>query len=87
MGKSNMAKFGAFIRSHDAFGQSIGLNYRGESHYKTLGGGLLSLAFKLAMLSFLVAQSIMVFNFEDPKITSYEVYEQRGNMAALINVT
>ena len=87
MGKSNTAKFGAFIRSHDAFGQGIGLNYKGESHYKTLGGGLLSLAFKLAMLSFHMAQSIMVLNFEDPKITTYEVYEQRANMAAPINVT
>ena len=29
MTKSSIAKFGAFIRSSDSFGQAFGINYRG----------------------------------------------------------
>ena len=46
----------------------------------------MSLVFKLTMLSFLLHQSISVLNFDDPKITSYEISESRANMVP-VNVT
>jgi len=48
------SRLGDRISSCDSFGARIGINYRGMTTYKTLGGGLATLILKATMLGFLV---------------------------------
>lgn len=67
----------AFARSFDTFGNSIQINYQGNESFQTLGGGLFSLVLRLGMTAFLVAKVVEVYNYEEPQITSYTIYESR----------
>ena len=47
-----MRKFSSYLKSYDAFGEPIGLNYDGEATYKTVIGALVTIAIKGFLLMF-----------------------------------
>ena len=64
-----MSKFLNFLKSQDAFGEPVGLNYRGESTFKTWIGALGSMSIKIFIMIFAATQVIDLFNYQDPQIT------------------
>lgn len=77
MGKRS---FVGLVRSYDFFGTMVQINYKGDGSYRTIFGGLLSILFDLAIMTFLVAKTVDLYNFKDPQITSYEIFESRAEM-------
>ena len=65
------------MRARDIFGAPVGLKLAGESSYKTLGGGLVSVSLKVLIFAYFCKQMIAVFNYVDPLISSYSIYESR----------
>ena len=64
-----MRNFFSYLKSYDAFGEPIGLNYDGESTYKTLLGALVTIAIKAFLLIFATTQTIALFQYQDPTIS------------------
>ena len=68
------------VRGCDVNGARVSLNFKGETEHKTLCGGFASLLLKALILGFFCMQSIAVWHFNDPIISSYQVLEDRGLM-------
>ena len=69
-----------FVRGLDRFGSGVSFNIAGESHKKTLGGGLVSLFISVLVLWFFVKQLSEVVQTQDPQISSYMIAEDRLQM-------
>ena len=54
------------LRGCDMFGATIGLNVAGESTFKTLPGGVVSLILRILVLSYFCLQVIALISYEDP---------------------
>ena len=59
-------KFADKVRSFDSFGVPVGLRMAGKSSYMTTGGGLISFAFKVFILSYSTMQLVAVVGYSDP---------------------
>ena len=57
------------VKSVDAFGEPVTLNYAGESRFKTISGALLTIAIKCFMVVYGVTQCLIVYNYNDPIIS------------------
>ena len=68
------------LRGCDSFGAPISLNFNGESSFNTAGGGIASLCLKVLILTYLTMQTLKVYNFDDPQISSFQIVEDRTNM-------
>ena len=68
------------VRSCDQFGATVNLNFKGETEYKTMCGGCFSLALRMLILAFFCMQLAAVIQYDDPKILSYQVMEDRSQM-------
>ena len=72
-----MRSLKAFVTSLDAFGEPISINYKGDSTYKTCLGAIFTIGLKSFVLFYALAQLVALFQFKDPEITQYDVYEPR----------
>ena len=72
-----MTNFQAFIRRQDAYGHAVTVNYRGDSSYKTLWGGFLTIAQNSFILIVAIIGLVDLFEFNDPNVTQFTVYDQR----------
>ena len=59
------------VRSLDDFGASISLNFKGDPEIKTLCGGIVSLVLRILIIAFFCMQTLAVFEYSDPVISSY----------------
>ncbi len=67
----------SYIVSVDSFGEPISVNYKGDSSYKTLIGALATIVLKTFVLVYASIQLIGLFEYADPDITQYVIYEPR----------
>ena len=74
-----MTSVAEFLRKQDAFGYAVTLNYRGDDMYNTAWGGILTLAQKVFILVVAVMGVIDLFNYKDPNITQYKIYDKRND--------
>ena len=58
-----MASIAHKFISQDAFGESAGVNYKGESNYKTALGAFCTIALRAFMLSYMMIGLIDLFNY------------------------
>ena len=63
--------------SQDAYGESVGLNYKGESNYKTGLGALCSILLRTFMLTYLILGLIDLFNYQDPQIIQVSFFQNK----------
>ena len=56
------------IKSLDHFGEPIGVNYKGESSFKTIPGAILSVALLTLLLIFAGQSFLGLINFENPQV-------------------
>ena len=78
---NNKKKMLNFLRSFDASGARLGLNFKGESDFKTTCGGFLTLCLQILSLAYFAMRLIVVIEYDDANIGSYEVFEDRGKMS------
>ena len=64
-----MASFIKLVKSVDVFGESVSLNYKGDSEYKTMAGAIITIIIKSFMVVYGVTHFRIVYNYEDPKIS------------------
>ena len=71
-----MKKIGKLVADRDFFGQTLALNFRGESQLKTVRGGLVSIF--VAVLTFWQSLALLqqIYQQTDPVISTYEVHER-----------
>ena len=74
------------VRDCDVNGATVNLNFKGDTEHKTFCGGLASLLLKSLILGFFCIQSIAVWHYNDPTISSYQVFEDRSLMEEAINL-
>ena len=74
------------LRGCDVNGATVDLNFKGDTEHKTLCGGIASIILKALILGFFCMQSIAVWNYNDPIISSYQVLEDRTLMEEPINL-
>ena len=67
------------LKRCDKFGARLQLQAGGEAQYTTTGGTLISIVFRVIMLSFLIIQFQQVIEFEDPHIVNYDMYTDRSS--------
>ena len=48
-----------------------------------MGGGVVSLSFKVMILVFLCVKILAVVSYKDPQISGYAIFEQRAHMQEL----
>ena len=68
------------LRGRDAYGHPIGVNFKGDDHYQTLLGGVLTFVAQALTLVLCVRAVIEIFEMEDPSVTVFErlmQYEER----------
>ena len=65
-------KFFRFFRSLDKYGHPIALTYKGDASYKTLIGGLLTIATRIGVIAFLMIEIMSVIS-KTSTITNSEV--------------
>ena len=58
--------FKNFVKSFDAFGEPVTLNYNGDSVYRTMIGALFSILIKSFLLIYSVQQLIQLINYDEP---------------------
>ena len=68
------------LRSCDNFGAPFSLMHEGQTSYKTLAGGCMSIQLRALVLTFFCMQLFAVFNRSDPIVSSYEVRTSRFDM-------
>ena len=56
------------IKSLDNFGEPIGVNYKGESSFKTIPGAVLSVALLIFLLVFAGQSFLGLVNYDNPQI-------------------
>ena len=74
------------VRNKDIFGSPVKFNLGGSTEFKTIGGGIASTCLRLTIFAYFCMQMVAVVNYEDPKISSYVVLEERGHMEQQINL-
>ena len=73
-----MERFGEFMRKQDVFGHAVTLNYRGDEQFRTVWGAFLTVAQRVFILVVAVIGVIDLFNYKDPNIIQYTVYDRRS---------
>ena len=70
------------MKKQDEFGHAVTINYRGDETYKTSWGALLTLMQKIFILVVTILGVIDLFNYKDPNITQYRIFDKRtdGNI-------
>ena len=58
-----------FFVSFDSFGQSVGVNFKGEGTYKTALGAFASICLKSFLLSYTLMALVDLLQYKDPQIT------------------
>ena len=75
--KEVMTKYGnkglEKIRSYDSYGTPIQLNYEGETTYKTLFGGILTIFFFVTLAFYCFIQYEKTKDYKDWSLTSQEL--------------
>ena len=71
-----MGKLWKFLKSQDAFGEAVTLNYDGESTYKTGLGALMTIAINTFLLVFAATQTLALFGFKDPVISQVSIVNE-----------
>jgi hypothetical protein len=61
------------VRSQDAYGSPITLNYKGEDTYKTLPGGLISLVFVFLFTCYCIVKLRIMTGYQSWRITQQVV--------------
>ena len=64
------------MQKQDAFGSAISLNFRGQSHFQTTRGGLISFFTYLSLFYLSWALFERWFTRHDPVIQTYETFFQ-----------
>ena len=64
-----MGSLKKLVKSFDAFGEPVNINYKGDATYKTCIGGLFTIGLKSFVLVFALAQLVALLQFKDPEIT------------------
>ena len=64
--------FVGFLLKRDYLGHPVTLNYKGLSDHPTLLGATLTIMIKVMVLVYLVQESIVLINMNDPKVQVYE---------------
>lgn len=64
-----MRNFFIYLKSYDVFGEPIGLNYDGDSTFKTLLGAFVTILIKIFLLVFATSQIIALIGYKDPIIS------------------
>ena len=59
-------RVGKLLKKFDLFGESVSINYKGNSTYTTKVGGLFGLVSISLILYFLYARTVKLFNRDDP---------------------
>ena len=70
-----MKKFGQTVSGLDVFGKQVMLNFRGKSTFKSKRGGFLTLGIYILILWQVLILIGDLYNYEDPKISTYETSE------------
>ena len=74
------------VRGCDVNGATVNLNFKGDTEHQTLFGGLASMLLKALILGFFCMQTIAVWQYNDPTISSYQVLEDRSLMEEPLNL-
>ena len=61
----------------DLFGNAIQLNYKGKSSYKTRLGSLVTIGMATFILFFGLYSLIEIYEYKNPQITQFAIYEKR----------
>ena len=69
-----------FLRKRDVYGAPVSLNYKGKRSFQTIGGAEATILLRILILIYFCKQLIQVIDYDDPQISSYEVFEDRGDM-------
>ena len=77
-----MRSCSSYLKSFDAFGEPIGLNYDGESTFKTLLGAFVTIVIKSFLLVFATTQTIALMGYKDPTISQVSHLSQKLSRAA-----
>ena len=78
-----MKRFGKFLKEQDAFGHPVTINFSGEDNFKTAWGALLTLMQKGFILVVTILGVIDLFNYRDPNITQYSIFDKRTDGAEI----
>ena len=57
------------VRSFDIFGEPVGLNYKGDSNFKTLLGAFFSILLQSFILFFTLGEFLDLIDHNNPQIT------------------
>ena len=68
------------IRNLDNFGTKFNLSYKGETTYKTLGGGMVTVCFRVLILTYFCIRMADLLSYKDPEISSFVIKEDRSKM-------
>ena len=79
-------KFFKLVRSVDAFGHDIKMNYRGEESYNSLLGGIITMGVYALTLVLVVRAVTEIIYMQDPSLTEYSkplTLEERADWVPL----
>ena len=81
-----MLKIASRVRASDNFGATPALQLGGETTFKTMGGGIISLCLKFLTFVYVLTQVEALIRYHDPEISSYTVFVDRTRMEKPINL-
>ena len=64
----------SLIRSVDKFGIPVQINFRGDTEYQTVFGGICSILINLIVLWFSIEKIIQLHTYENQSVTKSTVY-------------
>lgn len=64
-----MGNVSEFIRSLDSFGEPVGLNYKGESSFKTFYGAFLTLIVRVVIVIVTLQSLLELVDHANPQVT------------------
>ena len=76
--KKTVKSFGSFLKDNDSFGVPVTVNYKGESTYKSIFGGTMTIIVVLVIFSQFMVGLIRMVNREQPEYASYFLPKATG---------
>lgn len=76
-----MVSFLSRVRAFDSFGQSVSINYNGDSFYKTLPGALLTFVLSVLIFGFTILSFVELIEYRNPNVSQVSVSQIRSRQA------
>ena len=72
------------IKSLDNFGEPIGVNYKGESSFKTIPGAVLSIALLIFLLIFAGQSFLGLVNYNNPQVSQVSCFALLFHLSSVL---